>query len=223
MSRFRGHISKTELVTLGQRLASAIIKLTNQLARSDKEDKYMDNVIIEYTHDVARRVQEWENKVEISKRMDRIRLVDIAKPLAAAEGVRGDLTEVVAVALLQEKITDESNKNRESRATPKTIWNWTRERTFLAPELFSIRRWSPEKQRHAAAPKDPTAQDMVRNEVSEPTPAGHRIIDVNNEVQHRPAKGREYILGGDIFPFGETEYQETAIGSHIDQQIRNRM
>lgn len=184
------------------------MKLTTQLqmAYSDLKDKYMKLMMTEYTNNLAKRIRDWEKDVDCQP--GNPSLIEIAMPLVK-EANRAELTEELAVKILQEKIAEESNRNWEPRATPTTIWNWTRKRKPLTEQCFSIDRWTPAIQHAGDVEKENMYWDWAKSQTPAEPPAAQ--------------KRRKLIRGEPILPIGETVVQQKSISNRFDGHLRGRM
>lgn len=201
-------VTQVEWAYLGLRLATAIVKLTTQLqmAYSDLKDEYMKLMMTEYTNNLAKRIRDWEK--DVACQLGNPSLIEIAMPLVK-ETNREELTEELAIKILQEKIVEESNRNWEPRATPTTIWNWTRKRKPLTEQCFSIDRWTPAIQHAGDVEKENMYWEWVKSQTPAEPPAA--------------PKRRRLIRGEAILPIGETVVQQRAISNRFDGHLRGRM
>lgn len=191
------------------RLADAIVKLTTQLemANSDDGPEYMKAVVGEYAENLALRIRAWEKDVNGTKGVPS--LIEMAQPLVKDE-IKSELTEELAMKILQEKIVEESNRNWEPRATPTTIWKWTRKREPLTEEYFSVDRWTPSIQHVGDVDKENMYLEWARNQ----RPSDH--------PDRPPRKRTKLIAGEPTFPLGETTQQEEAIDNRINNHLSKR-
>ncbi|OBT61149.1 hypothetical protein VE03_09553 [Pseudogymnoascus sp. 23342-1-I1] len=194
-------VTHSEWAYLGLRLADATMKLATHVEMAHSDDKFMKSVMIEYTNNLAKRLRAWEKDVD--SQPGNPSLIEIATPLVK-EANREELTEELALKILQEKIVEESNRNWEPRATPTTIWNWTGKREPLAEEIFSIDRWTPAIQHAGDLEKENMYWEWVRSQTAA-EPAGQK-------------RGR-FIPGAPILPIGETVVQQTAISKLFDGHL----
>lgn len=167
----------------------------------------MKRMVVEYTNNLAKRLRAWEKEVDNGIGVPS--LVEIATPLVK-DANKAELTEEVATKILQEKLVEESNRNWEPRATPTTIWDWTRKRKPLTEEIFSIDRWTPANQHMGDLEKENMYLDWARSQVKTEPSDGH------------PHKRRKFIPGEPMMPLGETVVQENAISKRIDDHLRGR-
>ncbi|KFY88884.1 hypothetical protein V498_06617 [Pseudogymnoascus sp. VKM F-4517 (FW-2822)] len=198
-------VTQVEWASLGLRLGTAMVKLTTQLqmAYSDLKDKYMKLMMTEYTNNLAKRIRDWGKDVDCQP--GNPSLIEIAMPLVK-EANRAELTEELAVKILQEKIVEESNRNWEPRATPTSIWNWTRKRKPLTEQCFSIDRWTPAIQHAGDVEKENMYWDWVKSQTPAEPPAAQ--------------KRRKLIRGEPILPIGETVVQQKSISNRFDGHLR---
>ncbi|KFY29913.1 hypothetical protein V493_02209 [Pseudogymnoascus sp. VKM F-4281 (FW-2241)] len=197
-------VTLSEWAYFGMRLANAIMKLSTQLEMAYSDEGYMERVMTEYTNNLAKRIRAWEKEVDSSPGVPS--LIELATPLVK-DAHKVELTEEVAIKNLQEKIVEESNRNWEPRATPTTIWNWTRKRKLLTEECFSIDRWTPAIQHSGDLEKENMYWDWFYGRTPDDLPAG--------------PKRRKLIKGEPSLPIGETVVQEEAISDRIDEHLRN--
>lgn len=211
-------VTESEWVYHGLRLALAIAMLTAQIAKAKSESGYMKRVITEYSNDLARRLREWEKEVDSG--MHGIPgLIDIAAPLIG-DSNKEELTEGIAAKILQDKIADESNKNWEPRATPETVWNWTRGYDLLTEEHFSTDRWSPINQHVGDLRKENMFLDWARNQRPDTGTTGRYTINIDNQAEYNLPKQKTFFAGDPLMPFGETIQQEIAISRRMDEHLR---
>lgn len=202
-------MTQSEWVHIAKRFAIATMKLTAQLNKADKDGGYMKRVVTEYTNNLAERLRAWEKEVDSDRSIPS--LVDMATPLVK-DANKGELTENIAARILQEKIVDESNRNWEARATPSTVWDWTRKRKPLTEQLLSIDRWTPANQHVGDLEKENMfwQWQQAKTQQAADAPAG------------RMRKRKHFTPGDPIFPLGETVEQEMAMSWRIDQQLSGR-
>ncbi|KFY36880.1 hypothetical protein V494_04956 [Pseudogymnoascus sp. VKM F-4513 (FW-928)] len=199
-------ITLSEWAYLGLRLATATMKIASQVEMAHSDPQFMDRAATAYTNNLAMRIRAWEKEVDSNKSIPS--LVEIATPLVK-HADRGQLTEDLARKILQEKIVEESNRNWEARATPTTIWNWTRDREPLTEQRLSIDRWTPAIQHVGDLEKENMYLEWVKNQ----PPADPQ--DGNSR------KRTTFIPGEPIFPLGETVEQEEAISKRMDEHLRD--
>ncbi|OBT95169.1 hypothetical protein VE01_07567 [Pseudogymnoascus verrucosus] len=200
-------VTLSEWAYLGLRLARATMKISAQVEIAHANENYMKLVVTEYTKNLAERVRAWEREVDGTR--GNYSLIEIATPLVK-DADKDELTEELALQILQEKIVEESNRNWEPRATPTTIWDWTRksDRVPLTEECFSINRWTPSIQHMGDMDKENRYLEWARNQQPDDSGDGH---------SH---KRRKLIQGEPVFPLGETSKQQEAISNRIDGQLR---
>ncbi|ELR03528.1 hypothetical protein VC83_03404 [Pseudogymnoascus destructans] len=199
-------VTLSEWAYLGLRLANATMKISAQVEAAHADDKYMELVVLEHTKNLAERLRAWEKEVDAANGSPS--LIEIATPLVK-EVDRGELTEELALKILQEEIVEESNRNWEPRASPTTIWDWTGKRDPLTEECFSIDRWTPSIQHIGDVDKENMYLEWARNQMPD------------NPADGRSQKRRKLIPGEPVFPLGETAKQEEAISNRIDGQLRD--
>jgi hypothetical protein len=200
-------VTLSEWAYLGLRLANATMKISAQVEIAHAEDNYMKLIVNEYTKNLAERVRNWEKDVDGTKGYPS--LIEIATPLVK-DADKAELTPELAGKILQEKIVEESNRNWEPRATPTTIWDWTRKREPSTEQYFSVDRWTPSIQHMGDTDKENMYLEWARNQSPDDSDDGH---------SH---KRRKLIPGEPAFPLGETAKQQEAISNRIDGQLRGR-
>lgn len=209
--------------TFAERAVVCFLRLTYHLDHH-KDEGYMKKAIVEHTNDVLQRVRSWEADVDNATSGTPPSLLDLARRVADAKGLKGVKDEAMAVKILQGQIAEESNNNWEIRATPETIWGWAGDRSYNIGERFSVKKWSPTiqladyHQKHAewVLRRRRHLQELRRKT------SPRNVRDLADKVVSRSSRETQHIEAGSSFlPFGETLAQEVVISRRIMRFLRD--
>lgn len=215
-------MSTSDWVTIAERAVLYFLRLSYHLEHH-KDEGHMERVISECARDLRQRVRRWEVDVDNNTRGPHLSLLDMARRVADAQQLRGELDDAMATTLLQGQIAEESNNNWEVRATPETIWGWARGRNNNIGQRFRVNKWSPTVQladyhrKHAqwAVRRQRRLQQLHRT-------TSRHVRDVGNKVVSKSSKDSHHVqAGSSFFPLGETLPQEYAMSRRITHFLRN--